>query len=368
MSAFYIVLDSVYTALLAFSATVFNSLIIIVYFREKTLHTVNNIFLVQLALVDLMKSTLILPMKAYYQLTPSSKLNGAYCPVSGFIMTVTTVLSPFLLAAVAVVRYHKIVKWRTFDDVFSKRRIWIYNGMMLTTALIFGLLPILGIGSYSFSHFHGICFVIFSRKNIIFRTLLCVFIMGCCFPVVTYCYGCIFFMLRRQHKILARRLGSEQTSVQLTRITHAKQVDVNSHKEGAEQASPLPDQTLGREGTIIQAPKAALRFPSLGSVPQTHGVIKPNGIEERRASVLPNRSEIQVTKAMFTVVVVFTILWLPAFVANVLILSGVKSIPDWYLFMVVTLINTKVIANPLINGLWNHSFRFALKRLLKLSQ
>ena len=365
-------LDSVYTALLAFSAIVFNSLIIIVYFREKSLHTVNNIFLVQLAFVDLIKSTFILPMKAYYQLTPSSKLNGAYCPVSGFIMTVTTVLSPFLLAAVAVVRYHKIVKWRTFDGVFSKRRTWIYNGMMLTMVLIFGLLPILGISNYSFSHFHGICFVMFSRKNIIFRTLLCVFIMGCCFPVVTYCYGRIFFMLRRQHKILARRLGSEQTSVQLTRITHVKQVDVNSHSEGAEQVSPLPDQTIGREGTIIQAPKAVIRFwrsfTPLGSVPQKHGVIKPNCLEERRSSVLPNRSEIQVTKVMFTVVVVFTILWLPAFVANVLILSGVKSIPDWYLFMVVTLMNTKVVANPLINGLWNNSFRFALQRLLKLSQ
>eukprot|EP00794_Sanderia_malayensis_P007955 gene7955-8812_t len=198
-------LNASWTILIAIFAVIGNSLIIYVFCKVKSLRTVNNTFLCQLAVVDLTKAVVILPVKAHTQLHSVENL-GFFCQIAGFVSTVTFVLSALLLAAVAVVRYFKIVGTRNYSKVFTKRRTVYYSIAMLAATTVLALLPIVGLGEYTYSSHHGVCFAKWAEENIAFRSLFYAFTMGLCYPVLIVCYGSIFSKLRRHRNSIVANL------------------------------------------------------------------------------------------------------------------------------------------------------------------
>ena len=448
MLSTYIIVDSCINALVGLFAMIANGLIIYIYVKKKELHTVNNHFLIQLAVIDLIKAIFIQPFKAFFQVKDGVILSGFYCPMSGFIMTITTVLSPFLLAAIAVVRYYKIVQWPKFNHVFTTTKVKLYSAMMILATTILALLPLVGEGQYTFTSYHGICFAKFSSKNMVFRVMLYFYVIGISLPILVFCYARIFHTLRvhsrrvsshmkrqrpsqgyaeEQHDVSGHD-ASEGSNIKSSAVTTTTTTitppttttatnDVSSSSQGRlhRQSSNETYQPRGKatencidgvqhdngsdaaESTDVDKEWHLFPFPtgtsnvssslnSEGNAADTEGkeiVNAPDQEVDRKADGATgwekgvrhrqsardfhktwSAKEIHVTKVMFVIVLVFLILWIPALLINVLLLSKLATVPAWFIYFIITLGNSKILLNPLIYGLWNNQFRDGLKELL----
>ncbi len=452
MSTEIVQLNVIITALTTIFGAFGNMFIIYVFWKMKSLRTVNNVLLLQLAVVDLTKVLMILPVKAYTQLHAVDNYFdlGFYCPVSGFVETVTFVLSALLLAAIAIVRYYKVVRTRKYDKNFTKRRIVYYCIGMNAATLVLAILPLVGVGYYKYSIHHGVCFTTWSTKNLIFRTMFYGYTIGVCYPVLVYCYTKIFMKLSKHKNTVTANMNKEgqkraeprkQLDTKL-KVMEACLEDVSTHsarddksrvssqhertspalqddqetmppKDDTSMQPPQKDDTLTPSTTTSPAREAGSKLPIPLLIhppiisPQEDGDSRQKEISAtftserdetsngasldeisspkqgrkskarsaaskiRRLRLVRKtrqnnnyRNEIRVTKVMFTVVVAYSLCWLPAFFINILQLTHAVYISDDVLFLIITLVELKVFINPLIYGVWNHQFRKALKTML----
>ncbi|XP_065070114.1 uncharacterized protein LOC135695085 [Rhopilema esculentum] len=206
------IVNIIATLVIAFAGAIGNLTIIYVFIQYKSLRCVNNIFVVQLSIVDLIKALTLLPLKAAMQASMEMHLVKTVCYCSGFLSAMAFVHSPLVLAAIAVVRYIIVVKPHLYLTLCSRSRIVKYSLFLLAIASLFSVLPFIGIGKYTYSIHHGVCFADWSRKNIAFRTILYMLTMGTTYPVMVLCYCSIFYKLKKHGRRLSRAMSSNPGS------------------------------------------------------------------------------------------------------------------------------------------------------------
>ena len=413
MPSLFVTINAVISGCISLFGGIGNALIIIAFLKTKHLQTVNNVFLFQLAIVDFTKAVFILTVKTYTQLSGEHYITGFYCPFSGFISCVTFIHSALLLAAIAVVRYIKIVKSRTFEKLFSQRRMVYYCSSLSFATTFLALLPIVGVGRYAYSHPHGVCFTNWDSENMVFRTLFYVYVMGICYPILVFCYSFIFFSLRR-HKTrivanakMARRRSAQKAAslAQHKRVDSYKKLGSSTNlglANADESASGSGDVKVNQNGEtkvvkwdvsleieteeresneseeVKEDPKkedgenqdkkmsVELKNREVLTSNRKTSVPKKDDKDKNTKSSLSRhamRNEIRVTKIMFVVVIAFSICWLPAFFTTVIEFSIGHVISETGKIIIITLVDMKVLLNPLIYGIWNKQFRHALKAL-----
>ena len=431
MLSVFLIVNAIISGFISLGGTIGNILIIVAFINTKSLQNINNTFLLQLAIVDGTKAVFIVGVETYTMLAEQFHVPGFYCPFSGFISCVTFIQSALLLSAIAAVRYVKIVRTRSFDKVFSRPRMICYCASLYFATFLLAILPLIGVGEYEYSRYHGVCFTRWVKKNIVFRMLFYVYIMAICYPALIICYTLIFIALRKHKKRvmvnarIARQRSAEKADARRS-LAAAKQDsgvykimesssnledivengnDVNMNENGevkvvkwdltlegdlnetqtdecTEQQSnnrdrstaklSVPDNEIMPDGNskdgsnggknfLTKAKKISVAmFPprkiSSDSKSEMHRRPRATSNLSKRAI----RNEIRVTKVMFTVVIAFSICWLPAFFVNMMQYGGIEVSPT-ILYIIITLVDAKVFINPLIYGIWNKQFRVALK-------
>ncbi|XP_048343137.1 neuropeptide Y receptor type 2-like [Sphaerodactylus townsendi] len=86
-----------------------NSLVIYMIVRYKTMRTVTNFFIANLALADLMVDTLCLPFTLAYTLLDEWKFGAALCHLVSYAQALSVHVSTFTLTVIALDRYRCIV-------------------------------------------------------------------------------------------------------------------------------------------------------------------------------------------------------------------------------------------------------------------
>lgn len=415
MPSLFITINAIISGCISFFSSIVNILIIVTFLTTKRLQNVNNTFLFQLAVVDLTKAVFVLGVRTYTQLK-EEQIVGFFCPFSGFIGCITSVHSALLLAAIAVVRYVKIVKPRTYERIFSKTRMICYCCALAFATIFLALLPIFGVGKYDYSKAHGICFARWIEENMPFRILFYVYVMGFCYPVLIFCYSFIFYSLRKhKSRVLAnsrraRRISAiKNSNVALRKPDESYKKMENSTNSGEvvqddidielqnndltkvvkwnielnvdckeagntnvfEESELENDSSENNEMVCEKMPEGSIKGPlEMENVMKEKGKIsspREGHKEKNKGSSVSRhaiRNEIRVTKIMFVVVVAFSICWLPAFFATLIqYAKGPGSVSETAFFVIVILVDIKVLLNPLIYGIWNKQFRDPLKAL-----
>lgn len=192
MSTAAIIVNVVLTSFIGITGTLGNILVIFAFIKFRTLRTITNIFVLQLAINDLVKASIILTIKSVNQASNATSNGRVLCQISGFLRTIGSCQSALLLAAIAIVRYFKVVKPQYFEKLFSFKKTLIYCTSILSITVVFALFPIIGIGEYKLSQAHGVCFVNWEKQNIVFRIIYYIFNVGVTIPVLIFCYWKIF--------------------------------------------------------------------------------------------------------------------------------------------------------------------------------
>eukprot|EP00795_Rhopilema_esculentum_P004698 gene4698-20990_t len=313
-----------------------------------------GLVLSKLAVVDLVKACFILPVKAFNQFEQKSIGSGFLCQLSGVVSAFTYLHSAILLSAIAVVRYFKIVRPIQYSKISSRGRVMFFSIILFLTSLLVSCLPVFGVGVYHYSGYHGVCFASWSDINIPYRIVFYFVTIGLCYSVLFVCYGRIFCILRRHRRVVVFNL----TSLQLKPVR--KSTEENGEPNDTNSIS-LVHRRRFEEKRINEGGK---EITTADNDIESHPVRqKANQQSSGMQTMKKFQNDVRVTKMMFTVVVVYSICWLPAFFVTFLSLSKVVVVSPSVFYLIVTLVELKVCLNPLIYGIWNYQFRKALKAI-----
>ncbi len=356
-----LLINVIVSGIISVMGTIGNCFVIFPFIMSPSLRTVNNLFIIQLAIVDMIKASVVLPMKVANQANQKSSMDAKVCPIFGMLRTVGSCQSALLLGMIALVRYYKVLQPYRFCVVFSMKRSLCYSAGLVIGTLLLSSLPLFGVASYKYSFSHGACFVNWSADSIVFRTIYYIFNVGIPFPLLIFCYYKIFKALRNHSRTVSPAVVSVKTRNLLVRSDPMPPVATN---EGS--SATLGSKSSPRfNRSSPQFPKSDNRIHRL-NVAELHDQID----SPRMSSTASFRRrkpdfEIVITKVMFVIVVVYVVCWLPAFFINILNLSKAVSIPDDILLFAVTLVDLKVMLNPIIYIFSSKRFRTHIIRAFK---
>ena len=117
-----VAIHSVILALSAILALTGNSLVCLAFYRNRRLRTVTNVYVLSLAVADILASTFVLPFSTAASGYRAWPFNFAFCQFSGLAAYLWGTMSVNILALTAVNRYICIVKPRLYTALFTKKK------------------------------------------------------------------------------------------------------------------------------------------------------------------------------------------------------------------------------------------------------
>ncbi len=306
-------------------------------------------------------------------------MNSVFCQISGMLRTIGSCQSAVLLATIAVVRYFKVVRPRTFDKIFTLKKTLMYCSFIFGGTFLLALLPVVGLGKYRFSKSHGACFVNWDRINLAFRSIYYLFNVGITFPVLIFCYLKIFQKLREHSRAVTPRIKRKARSAVARPKIEISAVTVGNDPLRMGSLENIEDSVEARNSLAVRQATALSRPVKSGSSFNSDAVKLENecaGKKKHKLRVkVPSRwfrmkreksdVELEVTRVMFAIVVAYVCCWMPAFLVNILSLSKVVAVPQDIKLLIVTLVDLKVCLNPLIYGIGSKQFRNAFLAVLR---
>ena len=117
-----VAIHSVILALSTIFALMGNSLVCLVFYRNRRLRTVTNFYVMSLPVADIMVSTFVLPFSTVASGYQEWPFNFAFCQFSGFTTYFWGTISINILVLTAVNRYICIVKPHLYPTLFTSEK------------------------------------------------------------------------------------------------------------------------------------------------------------------------------------------------------------------------------------------------------
>ena len=301
--------------LIATFGSVGNSMVIVAVILSRKLRTVTNVFVVSLALADLLTS-LFLTWSVVALLGPNGwPLPNAewLCVAGGFMIFTCTGTSLYNLAVIALNRLLLItLPFETYRKIYQKMNVAIMVAIVwFTPASVCIALPFAGIGGFGYDQQHSTCSDLDQHpKGETFHLAQTVTFYPIPLITIIVCYGLVFRHIKRH--FMQQRENLELTT---TRQPTTSETGVSSSGVSSGSAS-------GRSSTRNVE----------------------SAVENKQSSRTQriNQVEMEITKNLFLVVCVFFLFFTPYFVA--LFIPG----SDYFLLYGGIIVLANSCMNPVI--------------------
>ena len=192
---------AIFMAMSVLFGIVGNAVVVFIFSYETTLRKVCNIFVIHLAMIDII-------IASYYTVgssliigkgTQNLRANTTLCTVVGIIMCIIFNVSIAALTVIAIHRYISIVRPMENRRIFSARNcflfcgaVWIYDGLVC-------LPPVLGWGRVVFKEESQFCFV--DRNfNPSYNTFALAFLIIIPSIITIFCYISLYLRVRKSKR------------------------------------------------------------------------------------------------------------------------------------------------------------------------
>ncbi|KAJ7380748.1 hypothetical protein OS493_007122 [Desmophyllum pertusum] len=138
------VFESVLSGVIIFCSFIGNCLVIVLVFKKPRLGTTTSIYIVSLAVTDLLNACIPGPLFIASLITDGMPYNSVVCNIGGFFLHFLTLVSTSTMALIAINRYYCCLKRSRYGIVFSPRRSVSYIVSLWTFVAIFTWIPIIG--------------------------------------------------------------------------------------------------------------------------------------------------------------------------------------------------------------------------------
>ena len=322
-----------------------NSLVIISVFSHRPLRTVQNFFVVSLAVADLTVALFVLPLNVAYQLLNQWMLNSHLCQMwlTGDILCCTS--SILNLCVIALDRYWAIVDPVNYAQKRTIRRVNSMIAAVWVLSLIISVPPLLGWNDWP-AHFtedtpcaltQERLFVVYSSSGSFFIPLI----------IMSVVYAKMFFAIKRRVRERARKLGALAAQVPMTSTDSRPLAD--------------PESVAGQEEEAARPPE----LPSSRAGKSAHGVSVRQFIEEKQRISLSKESK--AARVLGVIMGVFVVCWLPFFLMYAIVPFCENCTPPSrrVVDFVTWLGYVNSSFNPIIYTIFNKDFRTAFGKLLR---
>ena len=145
--------------------------------RKKTLRTISNGFLLNLASADLLVSVLNMPITVVTIVEQRWIFGDRACNLLGFTTMLSFVSSVMWLAMIAINRYYYVVQWKIYPSLFTPRRSALFAGIVWLISLSLSIPPLFGWAEYRYIPGKSYCFVLWPSDvyYMYFMLILCFF-------------------------------------------------------------------------------------------------------------------------------------------------------------------------------------------------
>lgn len=182
-----------------------NLLTTVAFARNPRLRTLSNMFVLSLAICDLLFSCTVMPLSAFEIAGDHTRIIGQFvCGLTAHLSCSLSFVAVEMLTLMAVNRYFKIVKPVGYPTFFTKRSVIVFIFLTWTCGIIFGVLSLL-MSDWLFQYLEpiGICI-----PHGVPLVLLVSFII--CTGTIILCYRRIFIDIRQHHTSIAPSLQGSQ--------------------------------------------------------------------------------------------------------------------------------------------------------------
>lgn len=320
--------------------TLANGVICHCILRNRSLRTVTNIFILNLATTDFLLSVLCMPFAMVSCIIDDWIFGDLMCSIYGLILSTLCIASILTLVLVAIDRYMAIKYPLKYCIYLTNKACIFMLAFVWLVAAIYSLLPALGWGSgYAYIKVESICRPEFEtpQKDNGFTSFLFVSCFVIPFTILAFLYVSILWTARKQFRQVHHAAKPNFINVQPREHEPAKNVHKNSNRE----------KTMTSDNTEITSATNSIREKGMYNLKKAKRKHKTRGF-----------------KMLLLIVAVFIICWSPHFILifyaslnRVRIPLSVKALTTW-----LTFLNSSM--NPFLYGFLNGKFRSTIKSFL----
>ena len=179
-------------------------------YRNQRLRTLANMFVVALAVSDILISICCMPFSVVTLIRGRWIFGGNVCRFQGFAMFTCAMASLNTMGIIAISRYFCVVKPQKYIVLFNKQRISMYICLVWCAALIGSVPPLLfKNGGYKFQPAKAMCMYTFDT-NIAYTIFIeCVFIFSP-LTIIIVCYIRVFYTVSRSNQVFSHENNPQQ--------------------------------------------------------------------------------------------------------------------------------------------------------------
>ena len=179
-------------------------------YRNQRLRTLTNMFVVALAVSDILISICCMPFTIVTLIRGRWIFGANVCQFQGFAMFTLAMVSLLTMGIIAISRYFCVVKPQKFIVLFNRRRIFMYIVAVWCAALVGSVPPIFfQKGGYKFQPAKAMCMYTFDTKIAYTVFIECVYISA---PLIliTFCYVKVFYTVSRTNQVFSHENNPQQ--------------------------------------------------------------------------------------------------------------------------------------------------------------
>ncbi|XP_031555602.1 rhodopsin, GQ-coupled-like [Actinia tenebrosa] len=304
-----VIVETLISILIAFFSISGNTLVFLAVYRDASLRTVPNAFIISLAITDFLFATTRQPMFIHTLLVGHWDFSDAVCQFQGFQGYNLFAATLFTLSAISISRFCLIVYPLHYKSIFSKKSVPRVIACIWVFSVLLCIGPLFGWGEYKFDTQGSIC--TFDHKSSKSYHILTNTIVQVNVVILIFCYVMIFRTVRAHQ----RRIRLQETIENGLTIENEANSPENQH----------PNE-------------------------HSHEHFK--------------REEIYITRTLLIVVCLFGMCWLPTAILSNLESANV-NLPRWVRLLETMSIGMNSMVNPLVYGIRSPKFRRAFLQALR---
>ena len=286
-----------------------NITLFFILMRRKSLRTIANGFLLNLAFADLLVSVLNMPITVVTIVQQRWIFGDRACKLLGFTTMLSFVSSVMSLAMIAINRYYYVVQWKSYPSIFTPRRSVLLAGIVWLMSLSLSLPPLFGWAEYRYIPGKSYCFV-FWPSDVYYMYFMLII---CFFGPLTIVFVSYFNILK---------------------FTREAKQRVNRHSENMKSKEEAQTDQ-GNNNSVY---------------------------ERKRRRFKMTQEEVKITNTLLIIVACFLACWAPFAITMFIDVYSPRTLPRLIDISSLLLGYANSMCNPVVYGIRNQAFRRELSR------
>ena len=213
-------IETVLFAVINVAAFSGNLLTFYAVYRNQRLRTLSNMFVIALAVSDILMSTCCMPFTVATLFHGRWIFGETFCRFHGFAVFSFATVSIATMGVIAVSRYFCVVKPEKYIVFFTRKRALMYIATVWSVGVVPSLPPLFFKNDgYEFQPGKAVC--LYSFKSIAYTAVTeCVFI-GTPMTIITICYTKVFRTVAKANRVFSRenKLQKLRANVEEAKVT-----------------------------------------------------------------------------------------------------------------------------------------------------